>query len=139
MTRAFASAGVALLLAALVLTNCTDSLNAILGKEDPKINPNIYPQNYRRAVVTFIANNEHTINIHEAMISEPALRQLDNIERYVSCVKYSAGGGTVTEHKVYFIGGQINQFVKAAPGECSWASYQPFPEAEKICVGDKCK
>jgi hypothetical protein len=40
---------------------------------------------------------------------------------------------------VYFLGGQINQFVKTTPEQCKWAAYKPFPELEKICMGEKCQ
>jgi hypothetical protein len=141
MTRAFATAGVALLLAASVLANCTDNLpSALFGKDEPKIDPNLYPKEYNKTVVAFMTNNDaNPTNIRDAAISEPVLRPLDNIQRYMSCVRYTQRNSEPTERIIYFIGGQINQFVKASPGQCSWATYGPFPELEKICLGDKCK
>jgi hypothetical protein len=139
MTRAFASAGLALLLAALVLTDCTDKIPGLFSQDEPKIDPNLFPKDYKKAVVTFVIGNEpNATKIREAAMSEPVLRPLDNVQRYVACLRYNPGGES-TEHIVYFIGGQINQFVKASPGQCDWATYKPFPELEKICFGDKCK
>ena len=71
--------------------------------------------------------------LRDAAMSEPVLRPLDNIERYIACVRYTVPRtGQVSEHMVYFLGGQINQFVKATPEQCKWAAYKPFPELEKI-------
>jgi hypothetical protein len=139
MTRAFASAGLALFLVASVLTNCTDKIPGLFATDEPKINPNIFPKDYKKAVVAFVTSNEpNPTKIREAAISEPVLRPLENVERYVACVRYNPSGTGVTEHIVYFIGGQINQYVKASPGQCDWAAYKPFPEVEKICLVEKC-
>ncbi len=143
MTRAVVvRTGLAVLLAASVLANCTENLPpGLFGKDEPKIDPNLWPNNYKKAVITFVTNNEgNPTNLRDAQMSEPVLRPLDNIERYISCVRYTVPRtGQVSEHMVYFLGGQINQFVKATPEQCSWAAYKPFPELEKICMGDKCK
>jgi hypothetical protein len=142
MMRMFRRVGVPLLaaVAALLLANCSDNLPNLLAKDEPKVNPNLYPKEYKRTVVTFMTQNEaNAIGIRDAAISEPALRQLENVERYVSCLRYTTRSGTQHERMIYYIGGQINQFVKTTPEQCSWANYAPFPELERICLGDKCK
>jgi hypothetical protein len=143
MTRAVVvRTGLALLLVASVLANCTGNLPpALFGKDEPKIDPNLWPKDYKKAVITFVTNNEgNPTGLRDAAMSEPVLRPLDNIERYMSCVRYTVPRtGQVTEHLVYFLGGQINQFVKTTPEQCKWAAYKPFPELEKICMGEKCQ
>jgi hypothetical protein len=140
MTRAFATAGVTLLLAGSLLAGCGDKLPDLFATNEPKVEPNLYPKDYKKKVIAFVTTSEQNpAALRDAAVSEPVLRPLDNIERYMSCVRYTPRNSEPSEHLVYFIGGQINQFVKASPGQCSWANYAPFPELEKICMGDKCK
>jgi hypothetical protein len=140
MTRVFITAGVTLLLTASVLAGCGEKLPDLLATNQPKVEPNLYPKDYKKAVIAFVTTNEQSsTSLRDAAISEPVLRPLDNIERYMSCVRYTPRNSEATEHLIYFIGGQINQFIKASPGQCSWATYVPFPDLEKICRGDKCK
>jgi hypothetical protein len=140
--RMFGQTGVLLFAAAaaVLLANCSEKLPNLIANEEPKVAPNVFPKEYKRSVVNFVTQNEQNpIGIRDAAISEPALRQLENVERYVSCLRYTTRSGTQHERMVYFIGGQINQFVKTTPEQCSWANYTPFPELERICFGDKCK
>ena len=44
----------------------------------------------------------------------------------------------LTDYVIYFYAGDITQFVKATGDVCAGAAYKPFPEIEKICLGDKC-
>ena len=126
--------------AALLLANCSENLPNLLAKDEPKVDANLYPKEYKRSVLTFVTQNEgNPIGIRDAAISEPVLKPLENVERYVSCLRYTTRSGTQHDRMIFYIGGQINQFRKATPEQCSWASYTPFPELERICLGDKCK
>jgi hypothetical protein len=121
------------LLLAPVLTAClTDS---------PKIDDNVFPADYKnlKSVKTDLL-----MSVRDAAISDPALRPLDNAERYVVCVRYnprmsdSGGYAGLTERMVYFYQGHMTQFLKASPDQCSWATYKPFPGLEKMCAGAGC-
>ena len=113
---------------------------------DPvKIEANIFPAEYKNLIIKSI-KDDRLMGIRDAAISDPTLRPLDNAERYVVCVRYnprtSDSGGNytgLTEGIVYFYQGQITQFLKASPDQCSWATYKPFPELEKTCAAAGCK
>ncbi len=82
-------------------------------------------------------------NIRDAGISDPELRPVEGLQRYVACVRFNPRTPNhdymgITERIAYFYGGHVNQFLKAAPGECSFAVYRPFPELEKYCQGARC-
>jgi hypothetical protein len=126
------------ILAALALTACTS---------DPaKVDENLFPKDYKQAIWTLVKDNQmpDPTNIREAQISEPSLRPIDKgTDRYVVCVRFNPRNEKhqydgPTERLVYFYHGQVTQFLTANDNECSWATYKPFPELEKICLGDKC-
>jgi hypothetical protein len=112
--------------------------------DPPKIEANVFPADYKNLIIKSI-KTDLLMSVRDAAISDPTLRPLDNAERYVVCVHYnprmSASGGYtgLTERIVYFYQGQITQFLKASPDQCSWATYKPFPELEKACAGAGCK
>jgi len=128
---------VALVLVAITLASCTS---------DPtKVDENLFPTDYKKMIWTLVKDNQKPdpTNIREAQISEPVLRPLDKIDRYVVCVRFSPRNEKhqydgPTERIAYFYKGQVTQFLDAAPGQCSWATYKPYPELEKICLGDRC-
>ncbi len=123
-------------------------LSLVLGAcstDPPKIEANVFPADYKNLIIKSV-KTDLLMGVRDAAISDPTLRSLDNSERYVVCVRYnprtSDSGGNytgLTEHIVYFYQGQITQFLKADPDQCSWAAYKPFPELEKTCAGAGCK
>jgi hypothetical protein len=124
------------------VTACS-SLNA----EKPPIDPNVFPTNYRNAIVTTVTASQSydPNNIREAAITEPALRAAaqDGTQRYAVCLRFNArslGGPYMgaREYLVYFYGGDINQFIPAEREQCATAAYKPFPELEKICLSGRC-
>jgi hypothetical protein len=64
-----------------------------------------------------------------AAISPPALKPFGTENRYVVCVRLA--GVKPGEKMAIFFGGQLNQFVDAAPDVCKGAAYEPFPELER--------
>ena len=98
---------------------------------------NLVPGNYRAEIVAYQRSylNDPT-GIRSAAISQPALRKVGNLERYVACVRFNAKapGGAYTgvrEHLVIFLAGKLDQ-MGVTREECKDAAYQPFPELERL-------
>ena len=75
--------------------------------------------------------------VRDAFISEPALRQIENAERYTVCLRYTArkGGGQYAASKdslVIFREGRVDHIVDTVREMCKDAAYQPFPELERL-------
>lgn len=101
---------------------------------------NVVPTNYRGEIATAmrVYLNDPS-NVRDAYVSEPALKTLEGMERYTSCVRYNAkkSGGQYAGSKdsiVTFRAGRLdriidNVFVRE---QCKDAAYQRFPEMEKL-------
>jgi|SRR5665213_394024 len=75
--------------------------------------------------------------VRDAFISEPALRPIENAERYTICLRYTArkGGGQYAASKdsvVIFREGRVDHIVDTVREMCKDAAYQPFPELEHL-------
>jgi hypothetical protein len=119
---------------------------------------NVYPENYKNELIGYLHSyiNDPT-QVHEAAISEPALRlvnaQQDNpldrigrsmgrgggssLERYIVCVRFNAkdrdGRYTgVKQGMAIYSGGRFERFQEQRQGPCDQARYQPFPELETL-------
>ena len=96
------------------------------------------PVNYRADILAFM----HTYlndprGVRGAFISEPSKRTLDNVERYVVCLRYNArkSNGQYAGSKdslVLFHDGRLDRVVDNAKEQCKDAAYQPFPELERM-------
>ena len=93
---------------------------------------------YRADIVAFMRTylNDPT-GVRDAFVSEPALRTLENVDRYTACLRYTArkGGGQYAASKdslVLFRDGRFDRIVDNAREQCKEAAYQPFPELEKL-------
>jgi hypothetical protein len=93
---------------------------------------------YKADIVAFMHTylNDPT-GVRDAFISEPALRTLENTERYTVCLRYTArkGGGQYAPSKdslVLFREGRLDRVVDTAKEACKDAAYQPFPELERL-------
>ena len=83
-------------------------------------------------------------NVRDAFITEPVLRSTGKDQRYVVCVRANARdinrNYTGSKDRIaYFFGGHLNQLVDATKEQCGNAAYKPFPELEKLCLGNKCE
>jgi hypothetical protein len=75
--------------------------------------------------------------VRDAFVSEPALRTVENSDRYTVCLRYNArkSGGQYAGSKdslVLFRDGRLDRIVDNAPGQCKDATYQPFHELEQL-------
>jgi hypothetical protein len=140
MRRAAASRFLLLALAA--------ALGACAADKVPKADTNIYPKDYKDEIVATLKKNvfdkNDTIQITNAMISDPALQTAGKEQHYVSCVRYTAHGTVAgltadATRIAYFYGGHVNQLVPAGEGDCAKAAYKPFPELNAVCIGKGCQ
>ncbi|HWM48645.1 MAG TPA: hypothetical protein VNR11_17200 [Xanthobacteraceae bacterium] len=121
------------------------SLAGCLDQKAEEIDPNLFPADYKKEVIeTVMKLLDDPTNIREAAISEPVLQPVGGVPRYVGCVRFNPRNYNhdyigLVERIGYYYGGHLNQLLKAEPGQCSFATYQPFPELEKICLGKKCE
>ena len=132
----------ACLLSALALALVACSSDA---KKNAEPEPNIVPTNYKQEIIdTLTRVLDDPTNVREAFISEPVLRPAGKDERYTVCVR--ANARNLSRHYTgakdrigYFFGGHLNQLVDATKEQCGNAAYRPFPELEKLCLGNKCE
>jgi hypothetical protein len=119
---------------------------ACSSREEPPVDPNPFPADYKAAIVKFIPKvvNDPS-NIRNASVSDPTFMQVAEQPRYFVCVRFTpketaAQYATPEERLALFFGGQINQFTPATPEQCGKVSYKPFPELERIvCVQGNCR
>lgn len=101
----------------------------------------VFPQNYRAEIVALMRTylNDPT-GVRDAYVSEPTQRPIEGINRYVSCVRYTAkkGGGQYAPSRdslVLFRSGRLERIVDTeiiARAQCKDAAYQPFPELQRM-------
>jgi hypothetical protein len=100
--------------------------------------PNIAPSGYKGEIQAFLRTylNDPT-GIRGAFVSEPEVMDLGGVRRYASCLRFNArkSGGQYEGSKdrvVVFLNGRLDTMVLARGEQCKSASFQPFPELEKL-------
>lgn len=100
--------------------------------------PNVAPANYKSDIQAFLRTylNDPT-RIRDAFISEPAIMQVGNVQRYASCLKFNARKSSgdyegSKERLVIFLSGRLDTMLMAKPDQCAKAVYQPFPELGRL-------
>jgi hypothetical protein len=110
---------VMLLLASLVIAGCSPK---------PAIDPNVMPTDYRNQIATYLGTVlTDRADFRLSLIGAPVLKPVGASEHYIVCVMLN-GHNQHKEKVVIYLGPNINQFVDAAPGQCTDAAYQPFKE-----------
>ena len=112
--------GIALMLASAVIAGCS--------APKPAVDPNVMPTDYRNQIATYLS----TVLIDRAdfllsLIGAPVLKPAGAGEHYIVCVMLN-GHNQHKEKVVIYLGPNINQFIDAAPGQCTDTAYQPFKE-----------
>lgn len=130
------------LLAGLVgaaLAGCASGERELAGGAETKggVSVNVFPDKYRAEILAYQRSylNDPT-GIRAAAITQPVLRKVGSVERYVVCVRFNAkaAGGThagVRDHMAIFLAGKLDQMA-ATREECKEATYEPFPELERL-------
>lgn len=99
---------------------------------------NAYPTNYKSNILAAMhAYLNDPTGIHDAVISEPALKSIGNTMRYVVCLKFDPKKNAseyagVKEIAAAFLLGRFDQFVEIAHDLCAGVAYMPFPELQKL-------
>ncbi len=127
---------IAVLGLALTVTACasTDENAPYSGGSALAVQP--FPANYRADILAFMRtylNNPQAV--HEAVIAEPVQRSVGSQQRYVACVRYVANGqgdAGSGERAVIFLDGRLERLIEKGRELCAGATYQPFPEMEKL-------
>lgn len=96
------------------------------------------PLNYRSEITALMRTYlNDPIGVRDAFVSEPAVRTLENIDRYTVCVRYNArkSNGQYAGSKdmlVLFREGRLDRVVDNGREACKEAVYAPFPELEHL-------
>ena len=118
---------------------------------------NAPPTNYKVEILGAMhAYLNDPTGLHEAGLSEPALKPVGNNRRYVVCVRFTGkkipgsrerdrdkakdanSEGTAPPEKgprelaAIFVAGRFDRFQDKAQEPCSGVAYAPFPELEKL-------
>ncbi len=102
----------------------------------PVLEPGLFPANYKTAILDYMRATL-TTRVRDAFIAQPALKQMDKVPQYVTCVRYSPldvkNQPTGTETKLaIFLGGQLMQYLPGDPQVCTGLTYQRFPELDSL-------
>jgi len=123
----------------MALSGCASGERDYSGPETTRggVSVNIVPENYRAEIIAYQRSylNDPS-GIRSAAISQPALRKVGSVERYMACVRFNAkaAGGAyagVREHLAIFLAGKLDQMAVTRE-QCKDAVYEPFPELERL-------
>jgi hypothetical protein len=99
-------------------------------KEPVVVNPNVYPQDYRKQIGLLLATtSKDAADFHGTLISQPMLKNVGDTPHYIVCVEFNGHGVRWTKVAIY-LEGAVTQFIDATPEQCGDAQYQPFGELE---------
>ncbi len=124
---------VAACFAAAMLSACASSPPPVMSGE-----PNVPPANYKTEILAYLRTylNDPT-GVREAFITEPALMTVGGTQRYVSCLRFNAKNSVgkyegSRDRMVAFLSGRLDTLALARGDQCKDATWQPFPELEKL-------
>ncbi len=115
-----------MLLAGLALAGCSGAKPTVVP------DPNPFPANYRRQVVTLLTTSlSERAAFVGAQIAPPVLKTIPGgqMPHYVVCLQLNSSTGPKTKAVIY-LQGVPNEFIDAKPEECADAAYQPFGELQ---------
>ena len=130
--------GIAAVLMGVALAACSSVEKDYSGPETQGgASVNIFPEKYRAEILAYQRSylNDPT-GVRSAAISQPAVRKVGSVERYVVCVRFNAkqpsgGYAGVREHMAIFLAGKLDQ-MGVTRELCKDAAYEPFPEMERL-------
>jgi len=134
----------------LILGGCAHNGSETGVPGDPDVN--IVPVDYKRDIVAAMhAYLSDPTGIRDAGISEPVLKSVGGIQRYIVCVRFNGKKrgneyAGVKEVAAVFLVGRFDHFVERAtdkpqekeqekeraPVQCAGIGVVPFPELEKL-------
>ena len=135
---------------AIVLTACS---NIEAMREAAALNEQantVYPKNYKAEILSFMRTylNDPT-QIRDAAISDPAIKTVDGMDRYIVCVRYNAKKGSgqyagTKDNIVTFRQGRLDRIIDTVrdPRDrregreiretCKDMAMKPFAELERL-------
>ena len=124
---------VAAVFAAAMVSACASSPPTVMSSE-----PNVAPVNYKTEILAYLRTYLNTpTGVREAYITEPSLLTVGGTQRYVSCLRFNAKNSVgqyqgSKDRVVAFLSGRFDTLALARGEQCKDASWQPFPELEKL-------
>ncbi len=133
-----------------ILGGCAHHGPETAAPGDPDVN--IVPANYKNDILAAMhAYLNDPTGIRDAGISEPVLKPVGGIQRYVVCVRFNGKKrgneyAGVKEVAAVFLVGRFDRFVEKtpdkpqekgqekerAPTQCAGVGFVPFPELQKL-------
>ena len=130
--------GIAAILICAALTACAGERQFSGVETQGGASVNVFPEKYREEILAYQRSylNDPT-GVRSAAISQPALRKVGSVERYVVCVRFNGkkrGGGYagVKDIAAVFMVGRFDHFQERVQEQCAGATYAPFPELQKL-------
>jgi hypothetical protein len=130
--------GLRWLSAALTLALAGCNSDWMLARERSERANTTLPIHYKEDILALMRTYLNDPNgVRDAFVSEPALRTLNDVNRYVVCLRYNArnSNGKFAGRKdnlVLFRDGRLDRIIDNARGQCKDAAYQPFPALERL-------
>jgi len=106
--------------------------------DDRGVSSQPFPTNYKSEILSFMkAYLNNPVGVRDAAMAEPVQRSVGGRLRYVSCLRFTArdtdgGYREPRERAILFVDGRLDRVVDNASEPCAGATYQPFPELEKM-------
>jgi hypothetical protein len=111
---------------------------SITFTDDRGVSNQPFPNNYRAEILAFMRTYlNNPAGVREAFMAEPVQRTVGGRLRYVSCLRFTPreSDGSYRdprERALLFVDGRLDRVVENASEPCAGATYQPFPELEKL-------
>jgi len=131
-----------MLLLAIGLSACAgggeEGGRSITFTDDRGVASQPYPSNYKAEILAFMRTYlNNPVGVREAVIAEPVQRTVGGRLRYVGCLRYiprEADGSyrEPRERAILFVDRRLDRVVDNAGEACAGATYQAFPELEKL-------
>lgn len=128
----------AALLAAMSLGACGGGPSGNISFVESAGGAQPFPTAYRADLLAFLRTYlNDPVGVRGAVLAEPVQRTVGGNMRYIACVRYSSKdfNGRYTpmqERAVAFVDGRLERVVDNSTELCAGATYQPFPEMEKM-------
>ncbi len=131
---------VAILMLPILLAGCAsgDEARSFSLFGDSKDTPQSFPSNYRAELLAFMKTYlNNPVGVHDAVMAEPVMRDINGKMRYISCLRYSARESDSSyreprERAVLFVNGRLDRMIEKGGELCAGATFAPFPELEKM-------
>jgi len=124
----------------MVLVACAggEDSRSITFTDDRGVSTQPFPKNYRTETLAFMRTYlNNPLGVRDAVMADPVQRTVGGRIRYVGCLRFTAreSDGSYREQRergLLFVDGRLDRVIENASEPCAGATYQPFPELEKM-------